>query len=62
MQCRYIHHGNGSEEQYDHQRDPNEWTNVAGDATLASVRSAVAKFMPEINAKELANAKGGGEG
>ena len=61
-QYRYIRYADGSEELYDHQRDPNEWTNVATDAKLASVKSAFAKFIPEINAKELPNGKGGGEG
>jgi arylsulfatase A-like enzyme len=28
---RYIRYADGSEELYDHQSDPNEWTNLAGE-------------------------------
>jgi hypothetical protein len=46
---RYIRYRDGSEELYDHQRDPKEWTNLAGDeehsATLARLRT----FLPAVN-------------
>jgi arylsulfatase A-like enzyme len=47
---RYIAYPDGSEELYDHQSDPNEWVNLAGDAahheTLASFRAQ----LPQQNA------------
>lgn len=70
-QYRYIRYADGSEELYDHQRDPNEWTNVADDAKLAPVKAALAMFVPKVNAPELpsgqageqpAKAKAGGKG
>lgn len=36
---RYIKYSNGKEELYDHQTDPNEWTNVASKAAFSSVLS-----------------------
>ncbi|MEC7274143.1 MAG: hypothetical protein VXU48_02750, partial [Verrucomicrobiota bacterium] len=40
---RYIRCRNGEEELYDHQKDPNEWVNVAGQSnyfkTLALMRN-----------------------
>ncbi len=42
---RYIRYHDGSEELYDHQNDPNEWTNLAGNAQhleqLQSFRSRI---------------------
>ena len=35
---RYIRYNNGSEELYDHQTDPHEWNNLAGDPTFQSVK------------------------
>ncbi len=59
-QYRYIHYADGGEELYDHQRDPNEWTNVADDPKLASVKMAIGKFTPEINVAELPTVRGAG--
>ena len=35
---RYIRYSDGSEELYDHQIDPNEWTNLAKDPDRASIK------------------------
>jgi len=50
---RYIRYADGSEELYDHRRDPHEWTNLAGEADCADVKRRLAKALP---AEEVANA------
>ncbi|MEE9602858.1 MAG: sulfatase, partial [Thermoguttaceae bacterium] len=47
---RYIRYSDGSEELYDHDNDPMEWTNLAADAKLAAVRRRLAKWLPKVNA------------
>ncbi|MCC6144438.1 MAG: sulfatase-like hydrolase/transferase, partial [Candidatus Hydrogenedentes bacterium] len=44
---RYIRYEDGSEELYDHDSDPNEWVNLAGDASCDGVMAALAKWMPD---------------
>jgi arylsulfatase A-like enzyme len=46
---RYIRYADGSEELYDHQSDPYEWTNLAGSADHASVINRLAKHLPQLN-------------
>ncbi|OUW18500.1 MAG: hypothetical protein CBD18_02610 [Opitutales bacterium TMED158] len=48
-QYRYIRYDDGSEELYDHDTDPHEWTNLAGNPEFAQV---VARFRQELPAKE----------
>ncbi len=43
---RYIRYADGSEELYDHDADPMEWKNVAGDSRFSSVKTRLAKSMP----------------
>jgi len=45
---RYIRYADGSEELYDMIADPNEWTNLAGDAKLADVKRELATWMPKV--------------
>jgi arylsulfatase A-like enzyme len=52
---RYIRYEDGSEELYDHRRDPNEWHNIASDPDHAEVIQALQAHLPRVNAK---NAKG----
>jgi arylsulfatase A-like enzyme len=47
---RYIRYADGSEELYDHRSDPNEWTNLAGDARHAEVGREHARWLPRVNA------------
>jgi arylsulfatase A-like enzyme len=49
---RYIRYANGDEELYDHDADPMEWTNLASEASLASVKRKLAKWLPESEAEE----------
>jgi arylsulfatase A-like enzyme len=43
---RYIRYIDGSEELYDHERDPEEWTNLAGDPARDSVKARLAAWLP----------------
>lgn len=43
---RYIRYGDGSEELYNHTVDPNEWTNLAGNATYAQVKAGLKQWVP----------------
>jgi len=47
---RYIHFADGSEELYDHQNDPNEWVNLAGNSEYDEVRQALAQHLPKTQA------------
>ena len=46
---RYIHYADGSEELYDMQNDPNEWTNLAGKPEHAAVIAAHKKWLPKTD-------------
>lgn len=49
---RYIRYADGSEELYDHTKDPYEWTNLADQPDLAEVRAQLAAMLPKTNAPE----------
>ncbi len=46
---RYIRYADGSEELYDHQADPNEWTNLARDPKFADVVREHARWLPKTD-------------
>ncbi len=46
---RYIHYADHSEELYDHQTDPNEWTNLAGRSEYSAVLAEHRKWLPKID-------------
>lgn len=46
---RYIRYADGSEELYDHDSDPLEWNNVAGDPDLVEVKRTLARWLPVVN-------------
>ena len=46
---RYIRYGDGSEELYDHTKDPNEWTNLANLKKHAAVKRELAQWFPKKN-------------
>jgi arylsulfatase A-like enzyme len=50
---RYIRYADGGQELYDHQKDPNEWANLAGRPEFASVKVDLAKWLPETDAPNL---------
>ena len=47
---RYIHYRDGTEELYDHEADPMEWTNLADQPEYADVKARLAQWLPEVNA------------
>jgi arylsulfatase A-like enzyme len=48
-QWRWIRYADGSEELYDLQRDPKEWTNLAQNAALKDVKMDLAKWLPKVD-------------
>ena len=53
----YIRYTDGSEELYDHQADPNEWTNLAADPANADTIARLRNWLPKKNAKPAHNMK-----
>ncbi len=51
---RYIRYdGDGGEELYDHDADPLEWKNLAGDPAFAAVKTDLARWLPQNNRREV---------
>jgi len=50
---RYIHYDDGSEELYNLENDPNEWTNLAKDPEFATIKTELNKYLPEVNAESI---------
>ena len=50
---RYIRYHDGSEELYDHDADPNEWHNLAGNPEYADAKAELASWLPTENAPDL---------
>jgi arylsulfatase A-like enzyme len=46
---RYIHYADSSEELYDLQADPNEWSNLAADPRHAAVKAEHRRWLPKID-------------
>lgn len=46
---RYIRHADGSEELYDHDTDPREWTNLATQSGHTEVKTRLAQSLPKKN-------------
>ncbi len=56
-QWRYIRYADGSEELYDMVRDPNEWTNLAGDRRQARVLADHRRWLPSSDAPPAAGSR-----
>ena len=54
---RYIVYADGSQELYDMRNDPNEWTNLAGEAKYASIIRGHRKWLPKVNEKPAPGSK-----
>lgn len=44
---RYIRYSDGTEELYDHQADPNEWTNLANKSEYDKIKKEHARWIPK---------------
>jgi arylsulfatase A-like enzyme len=54
---RYIRYADGTEELYDHAKDPNEWTNLAALDEFTEVKRELSAWLPRVNAKEAPSDK-----
>ncbi|QEG24976.1 sulfatase [Mariniblastus fucicola] len=54
---RYIQYADGSEELYDMQADPNEWTNLIGDSKHDAVIEQHRRWLPNVNQKPAPGSK-----
>lgn len=50
---RYIRYADGSEELYDHQSDPNEWQNLAGQAKYQTTIETLRHWLPKTDAEQV---------
>ncbi len=55
---RYIRYNDGTEELYDHSKDPLEWTNLAGKSEFAAVKKELAKWLPKHDAPDSVKERG----
>lgn len=54
---RYVRYADRSEELYDHDSDPHEWKNLAGDRQFAAVIKEHRKWLPAKEAKQVRDLK-----
>lgn len=54
---RFIRYADGTEELYDHQVDPNEWKNLAGEGSYRAVLEEHRKWLPAEEAELVPNLK-----
>jgi arylsulfatase A-like enzyme len=57
-QWRYIRYADGSEELYDHAKDPYEWTNLAGEVGMSDLKTRLAASLPKEEIKATSGGKG----
>lgn len=50
---RYIRYADGSEELYDHEQDPHEWNNLAGQSQYRSIMDGLSLHLPKENADQV---------
>ncbi|MDX1564012.1 MAG: sulfatase [Phycisphaeraceae bacterium] len=56
---RYIQYADGSRELYDHQTDPNEWTNLAADPAYGKIMAEHARWIPKLNVPDARGTRSG---
>jgi arylsulfatase A-like enzyme len=52
---RYVRYADGTEELYDHERDPNEWNNLSDQTEFRPVIEKHSEWIPKTNAKPFEN-------
>ncbi len=50
---RYLRYPDGSEELYDHETDPNEWTNIASRSENEAIKKELSQYIPKDWAPSL---------
>lgn len=50
---RYITYEDGTEELYDHTKDPQEWTNVVHDPYYSQIKEELKTYLPEVNHPDI---------
>ena len=55
---RYIRYRDGAEELYDHDNDPQEWTNLAGKPEFQKLKAQLAQWLPKTDAPDSPTARG----
>ena len=54
---RYLRYADGSEELYDHDQDPHEWTNLADNPKHAAILAEHRRWLPRTEAKRIRDLK-----
>jgi choline-sulfatase len=54
VRYRYIRYADGSEELYDHQTDPHEWTNLASRPEMSEVIAEHRRWLPQVDRPAVA--------
>ena len=54
---RYIRYADGSEELYDMQNDPHEWTNLIGKPQFKQIAADHARFLPKVSKPHVAGSE-----
>lgn len=55
-QWRYIRYHDGTEELYDHRKDPLEWYNLAGKPGYEEIKRELARWLPKTDAPDIPEA------
>lgn len=55
---RYTRYADGSEELYDHEADPREYTNLAGDPAFRPIMEDMRRWLPQVNRDPLPGSTG----
>ena len=57
---RYIRYSDGTEELYDRDKDPMEWTNLASKPESTKTKQELARWLPKVNAPDAPHQRGSG--
>ena len=52
---RYTRHPDGTEELYDHEADPDEFTNLADQPDLEAIKARLGRWIPKTSARAVTN-------
>jgi len=49
---RYVRYSDGTEELYDHRKDPMEWNNLLNQPGYEKIKEKLAQWLPKVNAPD----------